>query len=79
MGPNVAQLACMTMATDSTTTESGVETANSKPNPPSEKNFADPAEPTWAPPEHQPEPRPCEPILDNPSQTNPSPNTNSPA
>lgn len=45
------------------------------------QGFAPEVEPTWAPPESQPEPRPQEPILDrNPSPTsNPSTNTNSPA
>lgn len=37
-------------------------------------------QPTWQPPESQPEPRPAEPILNNPSQlSNPNTNTNSPA
>lgn len=36
-------------------------------------------QPTWHPPESQPEPRPAQPIM-NPSQpSNPSTNTNSPA
>lgn len=46
------------------------------------QGFADETEPTWAPPEHQPEPRPTEPILNRsqPPTSNPrSTNTNSPA
>ena len=41
------------------------------------QGFADEAEPTWAPPESQPEPRPVEPVL-NPTSSNPSTSTNSP-
>lgn len=40
--------------------------------------FSNETEPAWAPPEHQPEPRPIEPIL-NPPNSNQSSKTNSPA
>jgi hypothetical protein len=76
----------MTKATDE-----NVKTTTPKSNPPSKKSsgstssdaqisqpgFADEAEPAWAPPEHQPEPRPSEVIME-PKPTNQT-NTKSPA
>ena len=41
--------------------------------------FADKAQPTWAPPESQPEPRPAEPILKKPANSIPKVNVISPA
>jgi hypothetical protein len=43
------------------------------------RGFAIEDEPTWAPPEHQPEPRPTEPILNDPTSPKQGSQTNSPA
>ncbi|MGE0526558.1 MAG: hypothetical protein AB7G93_13840 [Bdellovibrionales bacterium] len=41
--------------------------------------LADEDQPSWSPPETQPEPRPTEPVLNQPSNSSQSTNTNSPA
>ena len=48
---------------------SGTNTGDfQKPNV-NKQGFSNETEPTWAPPESQPEPRPIEPILDEPIKT----------
>lgn len=45
----------------------------------SDPALADEDQPTWQPPESQPEPRPANPIMNNSQPSNPSTNTPSPA
>ena len=61
-------------------TESTNPSVKSNAGQVSHQGFASEAEPTWAPPEHQPEPRPQEPVLDKiqPPTSNPT-STNTPA
>lgn len=44
-----------------------------------DERLADGEQPTWQPPESQPEPRPADPIMNSSQLSNPSTNTNSPA
>ena len=44
-----------------------------------DSHLADGDQPTWQPPESQPEPRPADPILKPTQLSNPSTNINSPA
>lgn len=45
----------------------------------SDSKLADENQPTWQPPESQPEPRPADPIMNSSQQSNQNTNTNSPA
>ncbi len=53
-----------------TKTSTASESSAPKANPRTQKGLANEEQPTWAPPESQPEPRPADPIL----RPSPAPN-----